>query len=152
MKRRLLALLLIAFVAGCAGTNWGFSDIGEMLVNDPVERLREANKRHLARVAAEMPRGDVEALMGQERAGGGLVDILHGRMQHLQARNPMREERVKGADGLDYDVAYYYTDLRQRDNKITDDELTPVVYRDGRVAGVGYGFLNERVPRIAQAQ
>ena len=45
---------------------------------------------------------------------------------------------------------YHYSDLRQRDNRITDDELTPVVYRNGRVAGVGYGFLNERAAKIAQ--
>jgi len=151
MKSRLLVLVLIPLLGGCA-VNWGFSDIGNMLVNDPIERLRGANKRNIARVAADMPRGEVEALMGWDRAGGGIVDVVHGRTQYLQARNPMREERLLGVDGLDYDVVYYYTDLRQRDNKITDDELTPVVYRDGRVAGIGYGFLNERSPKLSRVQ
>jgi hypothetical protein len=53
----------------------------------------------------------------------------------------MREEQVKGRDGADYLVLFYYTDLVTRDDKITDDELTPVVLRDGKVVGVGYPFL-----------
>jgi hypothetical protein len=151
MKLRLLVLLLIPFLGACS-VQWGFSDIGNALVNDPVERLRDSNRRKLAQVVAEMPRGEVDKLMGNDKAGGGVVDVLHGRMQHLQARNPMREELVTGVDGLVYEVVYYYTDLRQRDNRITDDELTPVVYRDGRVAGVGHGFLNERAAKIAQGR
>ena len=42
-------------------------------------------------------------------------------------------------------MLFYYTDLRTLDDKITDDELTPVVLRAGKVAGVGYEFLGERV-------
>ena len=151
MKSRLLVLLLIPVLGACS-INWGFSDIGNALVNDPVERLRDSNKRRLAQVVVDMPRGEVDKLMGNDKAGGGLVDILHGRTQHLQARNPMREELVSGIDGLQYEVVYYYTDLRQRDNLITDDELTPVVYRDGRVAGVGYAFLNDRAPKLSRVQ
>ena len=44
-------------------------------------------------------------------------------------------------------MLFYYTDLRERDDKITDDELTPVVLREGKVAGVGYEFLGDRAPR-----
>lgn len=148
MKLRLLVLLLVPILGACS-VNWGFSDIGNALVNDPIERLRDSNKRKLALVTVDMPRGEVDKLMGSDRAGGSLVDVLHGRTQHLQARNPMREEHRLGIDGQYYEVVYYYTDLRERDNKITDDELTPVVYRDGKVAGVGYGFLNEHAIRVA---
>jgi hypothetical protein len=61
----------------------------------------------------------------------------------------MREERVRGSDGADYDVLFYYTDLNQRDEKITDDELTPIAFRDGKVAGIGYGYLGPRVPKYS---
>ncbi|HYL90481.1 MAG TPA: hypothetical protein VEU32_17150 [Burkholderiales bacterium] len=53
-------------------------------------------------------------------------------VQWLQARNPMREERVQGSDGVQYLVLFYYSDLRER---------------DGKVAGVGYEFLGDRVAR-----
>jgi len=95
------------------------------LMVDPLEQLRDANK--------------------QNGAGGGLPEVLYGRVQYLQARNPMREERLLGADG-------YYTDLRERDDKITDDELTPVVLREGKLAGIGYGVLAPRAAKYRSLQ
>ena len=60
-----------------------------------------------------------------------------------------REERARGTDGVEYEVLFYYTDLRTRDEKITDDELTPIAFRDARVAGIGYGYLGQRVPKYS---
>jgi len=94
------------------------------LMVDPLEQLRDANKQNGA---------------------GGLPEVLYGRVQYLQARNPMREERLLGADG-------YYTDLRERDDKITDDELTPVVLREGKLAGIGYGVLAPRAAKYRSLQ
>ena len=85
--------------------------------------------------------------MGHEKAGGGLPEVLFGRLQYLQARNPMREETLKGAEGAEYLVLFYYTDVRQLDDKITDDELTPVAFRGGKLAGIGYAFLGARAAR-----
>jgi hypothetical protein len=117
------------------------------LIIDPLEQMRSANSRNLQRVSVGHTRFEVESIMGSERAGGGLPEVVFGRIQYLQARNPMREEPVVGSDGAEYLVLFYYTDLRTKDDKITDDELTPVVLRDGKVVGVGYAFLRERVPK-----
>jgi len=114
---------------------------------DPLEQLRTANKRNLERVSVGHTRFEVETIMGNERAGGGLPEVAFGRVQYLQARNPMREEDMRGTDGADYRVLFYYTDLKTKDDKITDDELTPITFRDGKVAGIGYAFLSQRVPR-----
>jgi hypothetical protein len=99
-----LLLLLAILGSGCA-----------TLVVDPLEQLRDANKQNVAKLS------------------GGLPEVLFGRVQYLQARNPMREERLVGTDGLEYEVLFYYTDLRERDDKITDDELTPVALQGGEV-------------------
>jgi hypothetical protein len=112
------------------------------LFMDPLEQLREANKRNLGRVTVGHTRLEVDSIMGTDRVGGGLPEVLLGRVQYLEARNPMREEEVRGADSVDYRVVFYYTDVRTKDDKITDDELTPIVFRDGKVAGVGHAFLN----------
>jgi len=133
---RFIAVALAASLAAC-----------QNLMLDPLEQLRTQNKAKLSAVTAGMTRQEVESIMGDARAGGGLPEVVFGRVQWLQARNPMREERLQGDDGVQYLVLFYYSDLRQRDDKITDDELTPVVLRDGKVAGVGYDFLGERVPR-----
>jgi hypothetical protein len=60
--------------------------------------------------------------------------------------NPYRSETLTGKDGKNYDVLYYYSDLKQRDDKITDDELTPLVFHDGKLIGWGYPFLDQRAP------
>jgi hypothetical protein len=130
MLFRATVLSLLAVLAACA-----------TLMVDPLEQLRNHNKQNLAKVAPGMTRMEVESVMGHEHAGGGLPEVVFGRVQYLRAKNPMREETVHGADGRDYLVLFYYTDVKQRDDKITDDELTPVVFRDGKVVGVGYPLL-----------
>jgi len=136
-----LRLLLVLFVSGCS-----------TLMVDPLEQLRDANKQNIAKLQPGHTRLEVQSIMGDARAGGGLPEVLFGRVQYLQARNPMREERLLGNDGVEYEVLFYYTDLRERDDKITDDELTPVVLRDGKVAGIGYGFLAPRAPKYRTLQ
>jgi hypothetical protein len=131
-----LAVWLTALAAGCS-----------TLMLDPLEQLRAENKAKMEKLSVGMTRTEVESVMGNARAGGGLPEVLFGRVQYLAAQNPMREEPLTGTDGADYLVLFYYTDVRQRDDKISDDELTPVVFRAGKVAGIGYRFLGERAPK-----
>ena len=128
-----LAFLLVASFAVLAACS--------TLLMDPLEQLREANKRNLQRVGVGNTRLEVESIMGTERAGGGLPEVAFGRVQYLSAKNPMREDLVRGRDGVDYQVLFYYTDVHAKDDKITDDELTPVVLREGKVVGIGHPFL-----------
>ena len=139
MARVIALLSLAAALAGCS-----------TLMVDPLEQLRSANKQNLAKVAPGMTRMEVESVMGHEQAGGGLPEVVFGRVQYLKAKNPMREETVAGSDGAEYLVLFYYTDVRERDDRITDDELTPVALRDGKVAGVGYGFLAPRAAKYRE--
>jgi hypothetical protein len=140
----LIRIALVAIVAAASGCS--------TLMLDPLEQLRAENKAKVEKLSLGMTRMEVESVMGNARAGGGLPEVLFGRVQYLQARNPMREEALTGSDGGNYVVLFYYTDLRQRDDKITDDELTPVVFRDGKVSGIGYGYLGERAPKYRGLQ
>lgn len=119
---------------------------------DSLEQLRENNKKAIAQLAPGTTRAQVEKLMGEATAGGKFGDILFGRVQHLEVKNPQREERIVGADGAAYDVLFYYTDLKTRDDKITDDELTPLVFRNHELAGIGYGFLAKLAPKYSALQ
>lgn len=139
MIRRMMLLAMLAASGSCAS-----------LMVDPLEQLRAANKLNLAKVAPGMTRFETETIMGTARAGGGLPEVVFGRVQYLRAKNPMREETVKGSDGAEYLVLFYYTDLKKLDDKITDDELTPVVLRDGKVAGIGYSYLGSRAPQYRE--
>ena len=83
-----------------------------------------------------MSQATVVELMGQEPAKGLFYWI----------DNPYRSEILTGKDGKSCQVIYYYTELKQRDDKITDDELTPLVFEDGKLIGWGYPFLDRKVP------
>jgi hypothetical protein len=131
MKSAIYSLFL-AVLAGCSP-----------LVIDSVEQLRDNNKKNIAQLAVGTPRAQVEKLMGDASAGGKAGDILFGRLQYLEVKNPMRVERITGSDGTVYDVLFYYTDVKARDDKITDDELTPLVFRGHELAGIGYEFLGK---------
>lgn len=140
MLYRLLVVLL-AFVAGCS-----------TLMIDSLEQLRETNKKNIAQLTIGTPRAQVEKAMGDARAGGKLGDVVFGRLRYLEARNPQREEHISGPDGAAYDVLFYYTDIKTRDDKITDEELTPLVFRAHELAGIGYGFLGKLAPKYGGLQ
>jgi hypothetical protein len=141
MMLKRLPTLLLAFAAGCS-----------TLMIDSLEQLRETNRKNIAQLTLGTPRAQVEKLMGDARAGGKLGDVVFGRVRHLEVKNPQREERLTGPDGAAYDVLFYYTDIKTRDDKITDDELTPLVFRGHELAGIGYGFLGKLAPKYGALQ
>ena len=141
MKNGIYPLLLASTLAGCS-----------TLMIDSFEQLRENNKKNIAQLALGMPRAQVEKLMGDASAGGKAGDIVFGRLQYLEVKNPQRVERITGSDGAAYDVLFYYTDVKARDDKITDDELTPLVFRGHELAGIGYAFLGALAPKYKALQ
>ena len=134
MNRFLLVLTLA--LTGCAN-----------LAIDSLDALRSRNRENISTLSVGMTGEDVTRIMGTDSAGGKLGDIFFGRMRYLQATNPYRIEDVRGADGENYQVRFYYTDVKHLDDAITDDELTPVVLLDDKIVGVGYDFLRARAPQ-----
>lgn len=53
--------------------------------------------------------------------------------------NPYREEIFKTGDKI-YTVAYYFTSIKKQDGRITEDELTPLVFENNRLIGQGREF------------
>jgi hypothetical protein len=123
MKNIIVALLLV--LAGCSNIYLDTSDL-----------LRARNTEGLAKLTAGLGKVTVMEMMGTEPSKGVFMWI----------DNPYRNETLTGKDGKSYAVLYYYTELKQRDDRITDDELTPLVFHDGKLIGWGYPFLDQRVP------
>jgi len=112
-------------LAGCSNFYLESSDL-----------LRAQNKEYVQKLSTGMRKDVAKEIMGTDPAKGLFMWI----------DNPYRTETLTGKDGKVYEVLYYYTDLKQRDDKITDDELTPLVFQDGNLIGWGYPFLDQRVP------
>jgi len=58
--------------------------------------------------------------------------------------NPYRSEILQGKDKI-FEVLYYYTDVQKMDGAITDDELTPLVFDEGKLIGWGRSFFQDNV-------
>jgi hypothetical protein len=114
---------------------------------DPIDVMRDRNKHNLSQLSAGMSRPEVDQIMGTDTAGGVL-----GTLHRANISNPYRIEKVTGADRQEYEILFYYTDVKRRDDVVTDDELTPVVLHNGKVVGWGYDFLGARVPRYGGAR
>jgi hypothetical protein len=90
------------------------------------------NRQHLAHLEAGMSKGEVHAIMGQESA--------------RNYNNPYRTAMYPREDGKRVDVFYYWTDGSVSQG-ISDNELTPVVFVDGKVVGWGREFWSEFVTK-----
>lgn len=119
-------------------------------MNAKMERFRAQNRTNMFRVSRGMPRDSVLTIMGiktVEISNKWEVGIANTqRHQTYVLTNPYRTETLPGPrDTLE--VLFYYTDVKSRDSAITDDELTPFVFKDGRLLGWGYSLLNESVQK-----
>ncbi len=110
--------LVVALLVGCAS---------------PYVSMRDANRSALNRVDIGMSRAQVTQIMGNVSATG-----LSGKIE-----NPYRRETARGRDGIVYEILYYYTE-QIGDNPV-ETGLTPVVFADGKVSGIGWGYLDSVV-------
>ncbi|MDT8436447.1 MAG: DUF3192 domain-containing protein [Gemmatimonadota bacterium] len=60
--------------------------------------------------------------------------------------NPHRSQTWLTESG-EWEVLYYYTRLLEDDGRVGDEELTPVVLRDGTVVGWGWSFWTDEIRR-----
>ncbi|MEJ2546557.1 MAG: DUF3192 domain-containing protein [Gemmatimonadota bacterium] len=118
--------------------------------------FRETNRENLERLRPGMTRDQVFDVMGTESVSAagtesaGPVEIAEDTLgvNQLQIpiggprpllQNPHRSETYEAA-GYDWEVLFYYTRVEDDDGRVTDDELTPVVLRDGTLVGIGWEF------------
>lgn len=95
--------------------------------------LRDSNRANLNLIEVGMPKDRVASIMGNKIRSG-----MDGTIS-----NPYRRETLLGLDGKSYDVLFYYTD--RIGEKDVETGLTPVVFLDGKVSGIGWRYMNSVV-------
>lgn len=117
--------------------------------------FREENRRTLQELRVGMDRSEVLDLMGvgehRQFTGSetrGPVGTGRDTMGVMSVQipvggdapvlyDPHRSEVYEGDDST-WEVLYYYTHVTRDDGLVTEDELTPIVLRDGIVTGWGW--------------
>ncbi len=68
--------------------------------------------------------------------------VMLDEVQQLQmaglVRNPYSKEVHRSADGTVTEVWFYYLGPKRGDNRISDDELVPIIFQEGQVVGWGW--------------
>lgn len=95
----------------------------------------------LQQVHGGMTLEEIQAVLGKQViVGYELVDEKAGQFKPIVVNNPYRRETVKK-----YDVAYFFVGIKKADDQITDDELVPLVFKNGRLVGIGWPYLEARL-------
>jgi len=103
------------------------------------------NRENLLKLTIGISREEVLEIMGTEDfiatywPGGGLV-------LEVTISNPYRSEILQGKEKT-FEIVHYVTDVKRDDGAITDDELTPLVFDDGKLIGWGSDFLEVNIKK-----
>jgi len=62
----------------------------------------------------------------------------------LTIPNPYKSEAIKGTDYL---IEYYIESIRQPDGIVSDNELMPLIFKDGKLIGRGWSLANSLRPK-----
>jgi hypothetical protein len=124
-------ILLSLSLAGCAST----PAYNPMQVASQQELL--LNESGLKAAQDGMPLDEVHKIMGQEIVIG--YEFQSPDYKPLTVPNPYKSETIKGTD---YYIEYYIESIRQPDGIVSDNELMPLVYKNGKLIGRGWPLLN----------
>jgi hypothetical protein len=124
MKKVVVVSVLFVLIAGCTSS---------------LDRVRTANRRNLLKLSVGMTKEQTLAIMGNKSGGG--------RFGEPTVNSPYKSEILQGKDKT-FEVLYYYTDIKSaiyiaNPATITDDELTPLVFDNGKLIGWGVDFLED---------
>jgi len=124
--RPICLLALVAMVSGCAGP---------LTLSQETARTREK----LLDTFIGMPKEKVVNIVGTEPKK--VIDPTASNGQTFATiSNPYRSETIQG-NGKNLEVVYYVTDDKDRDGTISNEELTPLIFDDGKMIGWGWGYL-----------
>ena len=85
----------------------------------------------------------VHKIMGQELVIG--YEFQAPGYKHLTIPNPYKSEAVKGTG---YFIEYYIESIRRPDGIVSDNELMPLIFKNGKLIGRGWPLANSlRSPR-----
>lgn len=130
---RTWVFLLCVMLAGCATT---------------IQQATAVNRKNLLQLSVGMTREQAISVMGTEDMRVHYFQPYGTPRDRTAVRinNPYRSEIMRAKDRT-FEIIYYVTDVKKDDAAITDDELTPLVFENGKLAGWGQGFLQDNVQR-----
>ena len=123
-------VFLFLTLAGCASTPE--YDPMHAAIQIPLPLNENAFKA----VKEGMTADEVHRLMGQELKVGFAIQLENPKP--LIIANPYKTETIKGSG---YVIEYYVKNLLRPDSVLSDDELLPLVFQNGKLIGRGWTLV-----------
>ncbi|MCK5580065.1 MAG: DUF3192 domain-containing protein [Candidatus Omnitrophica bacterium] len=95
----------------------------------------------LRQVLPGMSEKEVQTVLGGQVVVGYILNEEIKQYNPITLKNPYRLEMIKKGT-TEYQVHYYFVSIKQEDDKIADDELEPLVFKDGKLVGKGWAFFH----------
>ena len=74
--------------------------------------------------------------------GYEIVDEKKGMFKPVTVANPYRQQTLT-RNNMTYEIAFYFSQIQQADEIISDDELMPLVFQGDKLVGQGWPYLNK---------
>lgn len=134
MKKIAVIFILFMLSAGCTSS---------------LDRVRAANRRNLLKLSVGMTKEQALSTMGHKKGGGRFGEPTVNSPYKSEILL-VRAEPAVARQGKDktFEVLYYYTDINNviyaaNPAAVSDDELTPLVFDNGKLVGWGASFLED---------
>ena len=145
-----LCLGLVGLSSGCVALLVG-GGIGAGMAwsKKSVSQVTAINRERLLNLSLGMTKDQALNTMGKESfKNANWTEISENRKitRGMTITNPYRSEILQGKDKT-LEVIYYVTDDKNNDGAIQDDELTPLVFDEGKLIGWGNSFLDANIQK-----
>lgn len=140
--KNLIYMLSILLLAGCATMEPDQISLDQppRSKKEPM-RLEQKPLTPIGQIRKGMTYDEVMAIMGQEvKIGFSESDTSAASYGSVAMRNPYRIEMLTAND-IPHLVVYFLTQINKSDGEVTDDELTPVVFKDNVMVGQGWNYI-----------
>lgn len=136
MKKIIALLALVVLINGCATM--------------PISQATSINRVNLLKLSVGMTKEGAINTMGTKTLPAYAYSdkgAILGIYTNVTINNPYRSELVQGKNNREFEIIYYVTDVKGDNAAISDDDLTPLVFDNGKLIGWGWSFLKDNTQR-----
>ena len=140
--KKIAVFVMMLSMAGCVSTEPSQYDYG-FIPSSITSTDDHSQLTNIEHVYVGMTMQEIESIMG-DSVDIGYVQKKGEDSSHevLTIKSPYRKEVVKKEEHR-YEILYYFINIKNPDGKITNEELTPLVFEREKLIGKGYDFLSK---------
>ena len=136
LMKSFIGIGLLVMSVGCFVSVGRSNPVAQSNPQAQLEKLTLDTRVNILKLSSGMGKQEVIIIMGSESYSIG----------EAQINKPFRSS-MYNKNGDMIEILFYYTELRQSDGKLTDDELTPLVFINGKLDSWGWEPWVEKAKR-----